>query len=99
MSETKTLIENEVYIELPPRYNVVLHNDEITPMGFVVELLCTVFHYQRATAMEAMLEIHNNGKKVVGTYIKSIAETKMIMVREVSAAANYPLVATLEKCD
>ena len=46
-----------------------------------------------------MLEIHHTGSGVAGVYIKSIAESKVTMVREISIKANYPLTVTMEKED
>jgi ATP-dependent Clp protease adaptor protein ClpS len=53
---------------------------------------------ERQKAVELMMEIHQNGKGIAGTYIKSIAEAKIILVREVAVKSNYPLNVTLEKC-
>ena len=76
---------------------MILHNDNVTPMGFVIEILVNVFSMDRTNATRLMLDIHENGSGIAGTYIKSIADSKATIVREVSMKANYPLSVTVEK--
>lgn len=97
-SQNETHVVEKIKTELPSKYNVVFHNDDVTPMGFVVEILVNIFSMERQKAVELMMEIHQNGKGIAGTYIKSIAEAKIILVREVAVKSNYPLNVTLEKC-
>lgn len=97
MSKTESATKEIVEVDFPKRYHVVFFNDDVTPMGFVVELLCGIFSLSREDAIKKMLEIHTTGRGVAGTYIKSIAETKLSLVREVAMKANYPLVLSLEK--
>ena len=71
-TQNETTIDEQVITELPAKYNVILKNDNVTPMGFVVEILVNVFSKERQEAIELMLEIHENGSGVAGTYIKSL---------------------------
>lgn len=96
-TKRETNVIEKINIELPGKYNVIFFNDDITPMGFVVEILVNIFSFDRAQAVEVMLKIHQNGKSVVGTYIKSIAESKVTLVRDVALKADYPLNVTIEK--
>jgi len=97
MSKTDTITKDEVKIALPGKYKVIFHNDEITPMQFVVELLISIFEFDQKTAVAMMLKVHSEGKAVVGTYIKSIAEAKVTLCRDVSIKANYPLQVSMER--
>lgn len=93
-----TATKELVTVEKPHKYNVILHNDDITPMGFVVEILVGVFNRQRTDAIELMLTIHNDGKGVAGTYTKSIAEAKLLMTREIAEKAGFDeFKVTMEK--
>lgn len=96
-TKKETNVIEKIITELPGKYNVIIHNDEITPMGFVVEILVNIFSFDRAKAVELMLEIHQKGQGIAGTYIKSIAESKVTLVRDVAIKADYPLNITIEK--
>lgn len=96
-TQKETNVMEKIITELPGKYNVILHNDDITPMGFVVEILVNIFSKNRQEAITLMLQIHNEGKGVAGTYIKSIAESKVTLVRDVALKAEYPLSITIEK--
>jgi ATP-dependent Clp protease adaptor protein ClpS len=96
-TQKETNVIEEVITELPGKYNVIFFNDDVTPMGFVVEILVNIFSFERTKAVELMLEIHQKGKGIAGTYIKSIAEAKVVLVRDVALKANYPLNAIIEK--
>lgn len=96
MPKTESDVKEEVIVEFPKKYHVILHNDDITPMGFVVEILIEIFGMEAKNAIALMLEIHTKGKGIAGTYIKSIAESKVTLVRDVALKAEYPLTATIE---
>src|SRR5699024_980755 len=50
----------------PPLYRVVLHNDDYTPMEFVVEVLLHYFSVSHDEAVQIMLTVHTRGKGVAG---------------------------------
>src|SRR5699024_5678327 len=81
----------------PPLYKVVLHNDDYTPMEFVVDVLLTYFSMTREQAVQIMLTVHTRGKGVAGTFTREIAETKVAMVNEYSHAHQHPLLCTMEQ--
>jgi len=81
----------------PPLYKVVLHNDDYTPMEFVVNVLLTYFSLTREQAVQIMLTVHTRGKGVAGTFSREIAETKVAMVNEYSHAHQHPLLCTMEQ--
>ena len=66
-------------------------------MDFVIDVLEKVFRRNHTESTEIMLEIHNKGKGVCGTYPKEIAETKMSQVIDKARNANFPLRCTIEK--
>jgi len=81
----------------PPLYKVIMHNDDYTPMEFVVEVLLTYFNLTREEAVQVMLTVHTHGKAVAGTFTAQIAETKVAMVNDYARAHQHPLLCTMEK--
>lgn len=88
--------EDEQRIEVPKQYKVILHNDDYTPMDFVVEILIEVFKKDELTATKIMLNVHNLGKGICGVYPYEIAETKIARVHELAEINEYPLKASME---
>lgn len=73
--ETLTDQEVEHLLRLLPRYRVVLHNDEVHAMDYVVRaLLRTVQGMRVEEAIKIMLEAHLSGKAVVVICSKETAE-------------------------
>jgi ATP-dependent Clp protease adaptor protein ClpS len=81
----------------PPRYKVVLYNDDYTPMEFVVTLLESIFSLGAAEATQIMLHIHRKGSGVAGVYVLEVAETKVATVHRAAEEAGYPLRAGVEE--
>ena len=79
------------------RYKVIMHNDDVTTMDFVVMVLTDVFYKTEEEAERLMLEIHNNGQAVVGRYTWDIACTKQQRVQTLAAQENFPLKVTIEQ--
>jgi ATP-dependent Clp protease adaptor protein ClpS len=83
--------------ERPPLYKVILHNDDYTPMDFVVDLLEKLFSKSPAEAYRVMMSVHTRGAGIAGIYPHEVAETKVHRVHETARAAGHPLRASLEK--
>ena len=62
----------------PPKlYQVILLNDDFTPMEFVIIVLQRFFQINEIRATAIMLSVHHTGRGVCGIYTKDIASTKM----------------------
>ncbi|WP_293577641.1 ATP-dependent Clp protease adapter ClpS [Phaeobacter sp.] len=83
----------------PPRYKVLLLNDDYTPMEFVVMVLERFFNMTHAEAFEVMLTVHKKGVAVVGVFSHEIAETKVGQVMDFAHRHQHPLQCTMEKED
>jgi len=81
----------------PPLFQVVLLNDDFTPMDFVVEVLRSFFSLDQERAVQVMLHVHTRGKGVCGVFTREVAETKVTQVNEYSRAHQHPLLCTMEK--
>jgi len=80
----------------PPLYRVVLLNDDVTPMSFVVALLIVVFGHDQPVAERLMWQAHTKGAAVVGIYPREIAEMKVELAHGASRAKGYPLRCIME---
>lgn len=93
------LAEAPPQVKKPKMYQVVLLNDDYTPMEFVVELIEKFFNKTRDTATRIMLMIHTDGKGVCGVYTQDIAETKASLVNRYSKEHQHPLLCEAEPCN
>ncbi len=81
----------------PPLYQVLLLNDDFTPMDFVVEVLQVFFGMNRERATQVMLHVHTRGRGVCGVFTREVAETKVMQVNEFSRHHQHPLLCTMEQ--
>ncbi len=86
----------EARVEPPRTYQVVMLNDDYTPMEFVVMVLQQYFHHDLDTATHLMLKIHHDGRAVCGVYTKDVAATKVEMVLAAARRAGHPLQCIME---
>lgn len=81
----------------PPRmYQVVLLNDDYTPMEFVVMVLQEYFKRDLETATQIMLKIHHDGRGVCGVFTKDVAATKVELVLAAARRGGHPLQCIME---
>jgi ATP-dependent Clp protease adaptor protein ClpS len=86
------VVERQLQKTKPPQmYQVVMLNDDYTPMEFVVVVIQEFFHKDRETATQIMLKIHLDGKGICGVYPRDIANTKVEQVQEAARQAGHPL--------
>jgi len=88
--------EQKPALKRPQMYQVILLNDDYTPMEFVVEILETFFYMGREKATQVMLAVHTQGKGVCGIFTRDIAETKAALVNQYARESQHPLMAEIE---
>jgi ATP-dependent Clp protease adaptor protein ClpS len=81
----------------PIQYKILMHNDNYTPMDFVVQLLKNVFNKQSSDAFQIMLNIHQQGVGLCGIYTEEIAETKVDIVHFLATQQGFPLKCSMEE--
>lgn len=81
----------------PRFYNVLLLNDDFTPMEFVVHILESIFLHNNSQAIAIMTEVHEKGQGVAGKFTREIAESKVLKVQRVAKEHKYPLRCKMEK--
>ena len=89
--------ETRPQVKRPPLYQVVLLNDDYTPMDFVVVVLQTVFAMSREKATQVMLQVHREGMGVCGVYPHDVASTKVQQVSNYARKHQHPLQCVMEK--
>lgn len=89
--------EGRPRLKRPPKYAVVLLNDDYTAMEFVVEVLRKYFDKNGDEAIQIMLCIHKQGRGVAGVYTFEIAETKVYQVQEYARSQGFPLKCIMEE--
>jgi ATP-dependent Clp protease adaptor protein ClpS len=80
----------------PRMYQVVMLNDDFTPMEFVVMVLQEYFKRDLETATQIMLKIHHDGRGVCGVYTKDVAATKVELVLAAARRGGHPLQCIME---
>lgn len=83
----------------PPLYKVILHNDDYTPMEFVVEVLQTFFAMDHEKAVQIMLAVHTQGKATCGIFTRDVAETKSQQVNQYARDCQHPLLCDIDRAD
>lgn len=86
----------DINTELEPMYSVVIHNDDVTPMDFVVEVLKQIFFLGNDRAAEIMLAAHVKGSAYVQTLPRVEAEKRVQHAHQAAGTAGYPLTFTIE---
>ncbi len=93
---TGVATETRSKVKKPSLYKVLLHNDDYTPMDFVVLVLQSVFHKEESEAVAIMYAVHKQGIGVAGVYTYEIAESKVEKVAKLAKEHDYPFMCTIE---
>ena len=96
-SQRGLLLDSKPKTKKPSMYNVLLLNDDYTPMEFVVTVLEKVFNKKADEATQIMLHVHKKGIGVCGTFTYEVAESKCKAVLEMAKKSEHPLQCTMEK--
>ena len=86
-------------VKPPQMYQVVMLNDDFTPMEFVVVVIQEFFGKDRESATQIMLKIHLDGKGICGVYSRDVAATKVDQVLDAAKQAGHPLQCVSEPAD
>ena len=89
--DSDVITEHTIDIKEPKLYNVILYNDNYTTMEFVIYILESVFHHSKNASGKIMMDVHEKGKGIAGTYTRDIAQTKALQVRTLAKENDFPL--------
>ena len=90
-------LQEEELLAPPPLYQVIMFDDDFTPMEFVVEVLELLFSMNQENATQIMLAVHTKGKAACGTYTKDVAETKVAQVIQYARENQHPLLCEVQQ--
>lgn len=93
---TKKKVSTSQNLKEPGRFKVIVMNDDVTPVEFVVAMFVAVFNYANDQAFQLTMKVHNEGSAVAGTYTYEIAEQKCIEAVSMARANGYPLTIKVE---
>ncbi len=82
--------------ELEKPYRVIIENDDVTPMEFVVLVLRVIFGLDYDRAVEVMFTAHNEGRAHVVTLPFEEAQQLVYAAHSLAREAGYPLSFYLE---
>lgn len=84
-------------LKQPPKYRVLMLNDDYTPMDFVIEVLESLFSMAHDNATQTMMLVHTEGQALCGTFTFEIAEAKVEQANSYAQQHGHPLQCTLEE--
>ena len=82
--------------ELEPMYRVIIHNDDVTPMDFVILILERVFFISGDAAVDIMYTAHFTGAAHVQSLPKTEAQNRIGRAHFAAGLEGYPLRFTME---
>lgn len=83
--------------KIPKRFEVLLLNDDYTPMEFVLDVLMRFFAKSEESSNAIMLKVHIDGEAVCGIFSHDIAQTKVTQVIDFSRKNQQPLMCILRE--
>ncbi len=96
-TKVKHSLEHSLENQEPKKYHVYLLNDDYTSMDFVIDILIGIFRKNYSQAHQIMMQVHQSGRGLCGTYSYEIAETKIYQVSSLSRESGFPLKAVMEE--
>ena len=95
--DTKQIEEIDIELLNPGKYKVVVQNDDVTPMEFVIARLVQIFNHTEDHAKDITIQIHNNGAGIAGIFSYEVAEQKGIESTLLARQHGWPLAIKIEE--
>ena len=97
-NQLDTPVEEKLKVDPPPKYNVVMLNDDKTTFEFVQAMLITYFGKTIEQSKIIANEIHLKGEAIVGkNYDLDTAETKVKKISIEAQAHKFPLTCKIQE--
>jgi ATP-dependent Clp protease adaptor protein ClpS len=100
-TDTDIVIDEKIkrVVKEPSKYNVIMLNDDLTPVEWVISVLKEIFKHSDKDAEALTMQIHVEGSAVAGTYQFEIAEQKTNEAVNVSRNHGFPLGLKIEEAE
>lgn len=87
MTTPSTLIKPSNVLQKQKAWNLIILNDPVNLMQYVVRIIMKIFGHDEATAVRMMLDVHNNGKAIVWSGKKETAELYLLKLLQAQLSA------------
>ena len=94
--DVDTSLDQKVEDDQEDLARVIIHNDDFTPMDFVVIILQRIFQLSPLEAEHVMITAHLNGVALVATLPLSEAKKRVGKAHFAAQLEGYPLMFTIE---
>ncbi len=81
----------------PAMWQVLMYNDDYTPMEFVVDILTRIFGHSHERATQIMLQVHTEGRGTCGIFPRDVAAMKVEQVMDLARKYEHPLRCSMEE--
>jgi ATP-dependent Clp protease adaptor protein ClpS len=88
--------DENVQIKLLPLYRIIMWDDDVTTMEFVIRMLVKVIGVEYSEAEKLMFQVHFTGFAHVATMPLERAEFKVQQVHTAAAMEDFPFRCTIE---
>jgi ATP-dependent Clp protease adaptor protein ClpS len=97
-TDSEISVVEQIKLRRPPSlWKVILHNDNYTPMEFVIHILMSHFNKNLVDATEITMDVHEKGRGIAGFYPQEVARQKVDDVIIEARANNFPLMVSAEE--
>ena len=96
MTDTNLGTRSDRKLQKPRNYAVRFHNDDFTPMEFVIAVLTNIFKLDQDSAVSLTMKIDKSGSALHGPYPLEIAETRATLTMDWAKAYELPFKCTVE---
>ena len=82
--------------ELEPLYKIFIHNDDVTPIDFVISILERIFELDAVAAQVVTYTAHTAGIAYVTTLPRTEAQQRVGKAHFAASLEGFPLTFTIE---
>ena len=94
-TKEKVIIDMPMFMENDNTYNLVLHNDDVTPLDYVVAVLLTIFEKNERRSFELMMQAQTEGSAIIDTVDYNSGKAKLDALALLNMLAGFDLAVTM----
>ena len=94
-TKEKIIVDMPMFMENDNTYNLILHNDDVTPMDYVIIALLTIFGKNEQESTELMLHAHRNGSAIIETVDYNSGKAKLDALSVLNMLMGFELNVTM----